>query len=136
MADVVEVLTLTGTKVEAVHEFGVPGLANGNAAGYRVGRVLSFEQHPNADRLRLCRVDVGDGEPRQIVCGASNFAEGDTVALEVVSRGELTKGRLYDQQYHVAMRFRGGKIVSTREYLDTHHVVDIWFANNSQAKQN
>ena len=66
----------------------------------------------------------------------STIAEGDTVALEVVSRGELTNGRIYDQQYHVAMRFRDGKIASTREYLDTHHVVDIWFANNSQANQN
>ena len=40
---------------------------------YRVGRVISREQHPDADRLSLCTVDVGDGEPRQIVCGATQL---------------------------------------------------------------
>ena len=43
--------------------------------------MLTREQHPNADRLSLCTVDVGDGDPRQIVCGASNFAAGATVAV-------------------------------------------------------
>ena len=38
-------------------------------------------KHPNADRLQLCRVDVGEGEPRQIVCGAWNFGAGATVAV-------------------------------------------------------
>ena len=38
-------------------------------------------QHPNADRLQLCHVDVGEAEPRQIVCGAWNFGAGATVAV-------------------------------------------------------
>ena len=46
-----------------------------------VGRVLSAEQHPNADRLRVCQVDDGSGEPRTIVCGAPNVAAGQTVAV-------------------------------------------------------
>ena len=46
-----------------------------------MGRVLTREQHPNADRLSLCTVDVGDGDPRSIVCGASNFEAGATVAV-------------------------------------------------------
>jgi phenylalanyl-tRNA synthetase beta chain len=46
-----------------------------------IGRVISHEQHPNADRLSLCMVDVGEAEPRQIVCGASNFEAGATVAV-------------------------------------------------------
>lgn len=74
---VAERLTMTGTKVEALHRIGVPGEAD----GFRVGRVLSRDAHPDADRLSLCRVDVGDGDPRQIVCGARNFAAGDTVAV-------------------------------------------------------
>jgi phenylalanyl-tRNA synthetase beta chain len=85
-----ELLTMTGTMVEAVHEVGVPNATNGGSAGYRVGRVVSWEQHPNADRLRLCKVDVGEGEPRQIVCGASNFDTGDTVA--VVLPGSVLPG--------------------------------------------
>ena len=72
-----ERLSMTGTKLEALHRRGVPG----GLDRYRVGRVLTREQHPNADRLSLCTVDVGDGEPRQIVCGASNFEAGATVAV-------------------------------------------------------
>jgi phenylalanyl-tRNA synthetase beta chain len=68
-------LTMTGTKVEAVHAHGVGALEN-----FVVGRVLSAEQHPDADRLTVCRVDVG-GEERQIVCGAPNVAAGQIVAV-------------------------------------------------------
>ena len=46
-----------------------------------VGRVLEAGKHPNADRLQLCRVDVGAGEAAQIVCGAWNFGAGATVAV-------------------------------------------------------
>src|SRR5437868_8166015 len=53
----------------------------GNLGLYRVGRVLEAGKHPNADRLQLCQVDVGEGEPRQIVCGAWNFGPGATVAV-------------------------------------------------------
>ena len=49
---------------------------DGNLGLFRVGRVLEAAKHPNADRLQLCRVDVGEGEPRQIVCGAWNFGAG------------------------------------------------------------
>ena len=45
-----------------------------------VGRVLTCEPHPDADRLSVCTVDTGDGEPRTIVCGAPNVAAGQTVA--------------------------------------------------------
>ena len=43
--------------------------------------MLEAEKHPNADRLQLCHVDVGEGDARQIVCGAWNFAAGATVAV-------------------------------------------------------
>ena len=51
-----------------------------SAEGFVVGRVLAAEQHPNADRLSVCKVDTGDGE-RTIVCGAPNVAAGQTVAV-------------------------------------------------------
>jgi phenylalanyl-tRNA synthetase beta chain len=54
---------------------------NGNLGLFRVGKVVEAGKHPNADRLQLCQVDVGEGEPRQIVCGAWNFGEGATVAV-------------------------------------------------------
>ena len=46
-----------------------------------VGRVLTADKHPNADRLQLCQVEVGEGKPAQIVCGAWNFGAGATVAI-------------------------------------------------------
>ena len=46
-----------------------------------VGRLLAVERHPNADKLWLARVDVGDGEPLQIVCGADNIAPGQLVPV-------------------------------------------------------
>jgi phenylalanyl-tRNA synthetase beta chain len=46
-----------------------------------VAQILSSEQHPNADRLSVCQVDDGSGQPRQIVCGAKNYKVGDKVPL-------------------------------------------------------
>jgi phenylalanyl-tRNA synthetase beta chain len=80
LEDLVERLTVSVAGVEQVIRRGVPDL-DGNLGLYRVGRVLEAGKHPNADRLQLCRVDVGEGEPRQIVCGAWNFGEGATVAV-------------------------------------------------------
>jgi phenylalanyl-tRNA synthetase beta chain len=48
-------------------------------AGVVTVNVLSFEKHPNADKLLLVDIDLGNGETRRVVCGASNFAVGDTV---------------------------------------------------------
>jgi phenylalanyl-tRNA synthetase beta chain len=76
LAELEHRLTMTGTKVEALHTHGVAGLDS-----FLVGRVLSAEQHPDADRLTVCMVDVGEGDPRQIVCGAPNVAAGQVVAV-------------------------------------------------------
>jgi phenylalanyl-tRNA synthetase beta chain len=80
LEDLVESLTVSVAGVERVIHRGVAD-QDGNLGLFRVGRVLEAGKHPNADRLQLCRVDVGEGEPRQIVCGAWNFGEGDTVAV-------------------------------------------------------
>jgi len=58
----------------------------------------------------------------------SAIADGDQVAVEVASEGDLKNGRLYRQQYHFAMDFRAGKICAVREYLDTQHAYDVWLA--------
>lgn len=55
-----------------------------------------------------------------------SIAEGDRVALEVTSSGDLKNGRLYRQEYHFIMEFRDGKICAVREYLDTQHAHDVW----------
>ena len=58
-----------------------------------VGKILEVKEHPNADRLRICIVDVGEEEPVQIVCGGSNLYEGEYVVVskpgaEVVWHGQ------------------------------------------------
>jgi phenylalanyl-tRNA synthetase beta chain len=73
-------LGTSGFEIEGLLRPGAPDI-EANHACFVIGRVTHFEKHPNADRLRLCRVDVGEAEPRQIVCGASNFAVGDTVVV-------------------------------------------------------
>jgi phenylalanyl-tRNA synthetase beta chain len=69
-------------EVERVREVGVPDV-DGNLGRFLVGQVLEAGPHPNADRLRVCQVDVGEGDARQIVCGAWNFEAGATVAVAV-----------------------------------------------------
>jgi phenylalanyl-tRNA synthetase beta chain len=73
-------LSISSLEVERVVDVGVP--ADGDNLGrFVVGRVLAADPHPNADRLQLCQVDVGNPEPQQIVCGAWNFGAGATVAV-------------------------------------------------------
>ncbi|MEA2362680.1 MAG: phenylalanyl-tRNA synthetase beta chain [Thermoleophilaceae bacterium] len=69
-------LTMAGDKLERLHRVGV-----GAGSEFVTGRVLDAERHPDADRLTVCRVDVGRGEPQTIVCGAPNVAAGQTVAV-------------------------------------------------------
>ncbi len=75
-----ERLTEAGIKVEEVHWRGAPA-SDGNLDLLRVGKVVEHGRHPDADRLSVCRVDVGLDEPQQIVCGAPNVAAGQTVAV-------------------------------------------------------
>jgi uncharacterized protein len=58
----------------------------------------------------------------------SSVGEGDCVALEVESSGDLRNGRQYRQEYHMLLSFKDGKIASVREYLDTQHANDVWSA--------
>src|SRR5262245_59915499 len=73
-------LLIASCEVERIESRGVSD-ADGNLDRYVVGKVLEAGKHPNADRLQLCQVDVGEGGPRQIVCGAWNFEAGATVAV-------------------------------------------------------
>src|SRR5947199_10102567 len=80
LAELAERLSIASAEVEGIERRGVPDV-DGNLGLFRVGRVLEAARHPNADRLQLCQVDVGEGGPRQIVCGAWNFGPGATVAV-------------------------------------------------------
>src|SRR4051812_37272407 len=66
----------SGTELERIERVGV-----GSLDEFVIGHVLSAGRHPDADRLTVCEVDDGSGEPRTIVCGAPNVAAGQTVAV-------------------------------------------------------
>ncbi|WKZ65154.1 MAG: phenylalanine--tRNA ligase subunit beta [Flavobacteriales bacterium] len=76
-----EVLTSTGLEVESVEPFEP---VKGMLAGVVVGHVLQCTKHPDADRLSVTLVDLGSGEPVQIVCGAPNVATGQKVLVATV----------------------------------------------------
>jgi phenylalanyl-tRNA synthetase beta chain len=73
-----KVLTSSGLEVEHV---GIFETVKGGLKGLVIGHVLTSSKHPNADKLSLTTVDVGDGKPRRIVCGAPNVAAGQTVIV-------------------------------------------------------
>jgi len=102
-------LTFCGLEVESVEVFEK---IKGGLKGLVVGEVISCAQHPNADRLKLTKVDIGKGENLSIVCGAPNVAAGQKVVVATIGtilypssgdsftikeskiRGELSQGML------------------------------------------
>ena len=80
LAELAARLSVATAEVEGIEPRGVADEA-GNLSLFRVGRVLAAEKHPNADRLQITSVDVGEPEPRSIVCGAWNFGVGATVGV-------------------------------------------------------
>lgn len=69
LGEIVEMLTMIGLEVESVDD-------KANLKPFTIAKVISAEQHPDADRLRVLRVDTGSGEPVQVVCGAPNARTG------------------------------------------------------------
>lgn len=93
-------LTDLGLEVEGIQNFQS---VKGGMEGVVVGHVLSCGPHPNADRLQLCKIDVGNGELLQIVCGAPNIAEGQKVPVATIGTN------LYDGKGE-AWEIKKGKI--------------------------
>ena len=70
-----EAMTMSGSKVEGYE------IEAENTKNVVVGKVLSIEKHPDADKLVVCRIDIGEGEPVQIVTGAKNLTVGDYIPV-------------------------------------------------------
>lgn len=86
-------MTMSGSKVEGVENLGK------DIDKVVVGKVLECEMHPDSDHLHVCMVDVGEGEPIQIVCGAPNVAVGQKVPVAlngaILPEGiKIKKGKL------------------------------------------
>lgn len=99
-------LTDLGLEVEGVELFES---VKGGLEGIVVGEVISCEQHPNADKLKLTKVDIGQATPLSIVCGAPNVAKGQKVPVATIgttlydAKGEawvIKKGKIRGEESH------------------------------------
>ncbi len=79
--ELARILTNTGLEVEGMEDFET---VKGGLEGVVIGKVLTCEKHPDADKLTVTTVDIGAGEPLQIVCGAPNVAVKQTVPVATV----------------------------------------------------
>lgn len=80
--EIANILTHIGLEVEGMEQIES---IRGGLEGLVVGKVLTCEQHPNADKLHLTTVDIGQGDPLQIVCGAPNVAAGEKVVVATIN---------------------------------------------------
>ncbi len=101
-----ELLTDLGLEVEGIE---TQESIKGSLAGVIVGKVITCKQHPNADRLKVTTVDLGQGDPVQIVCGAPNVAAGQKVPVATIGtmlyddKGEgfkIKKGKIRGEESH------------------------------------
>jgi phenylalanyl-tRNA synthetase beta chain len=99
-------LTDLGLEVEVVSNYQS---VRGGLKGVIVGHILTCEKHPDADRLNITTVDLGDGTPVQIVCGANNVAKGQKVPVATIGTKlfdkegvefEIKKGKIRGQESH------------------------------------
>jgi phenylalanyl-tRNA synthetase beta chain len=105
--DLEERLTMGGLEIEEILRTG-PDLS-----GLRVGHVIEHARHPDADRLSVCKVDLGDGEPLEMVCGAHNVAAGQKVA--VATHGTVLPGGERVKRARIRGVRSNGMICSDRE---------------------
>lgn len=80
--EIANILTNIGLEVEGMEQIES---IRGGLEGLVIGKVLTCEQHPNADKLHVTTVDLGQGEPLQIVCGAPNVAAGKKVVVATIN---------------------------------------------------
>ncbi len=105
-------LVIASCEVDGIEERGAQD-RDGNLGLFRVAKVLEAGKHPNADRLQLCHVDIGEAEPRQIVCGAWNFGAGATVAVALP--GAVLPGGQALERATLRGEVSDGMILSERE---------------------
>jgi uncharacterized protein len=109
---------------------GVLGLMADGATWKIPGKKADLPSAGTHSKEKIARVfhamvgELKGGALRMTMRGA--IAEGDQVAVEAESYGELKNGRVYSQEYHFLMTFRDGKISAVREYLDTQHAFLTW----------
>ncbi|HEY4551957.1 MAG TPA: phenylalanine--tRNA ligase subunit beta [Bacillaceae bacterium] len=106
-SELAEKITRSGIEVE-----GVEKLSSG-VSGVVIGHVLECRRHPEADKLNICMVDIGEGEPVQIICGAPNVSKGQKVA--VAKAGAVLPGNFKIKKAKLRGEESNGMICSLQE---------------------
>ena len=96
-----EILINTGLEVETIQDFES---IKGGLKGVIVGEVIECQKHPNADRLKITKVNIGNATPLQIICGASNISKGQKVPVATIGT------QLYDKKNNKFWKIKKGKI--------------------------
>ena len=128
----VETLTVFGQKVETYERM------DAEIKNVVVGKVLSMVRHPNSDHMWICQVDVGQGEPVQIVTGAQNVHDGDLVPAALHNSGlpggvHITKGKLRGEVSN-GMLCAFAELGLTQNDLPGAYADGIWILNDEDCK--
>ena len=142
-----ELLTDLGLEVEGISSFQS---IKGGLNGVMVGHVLSCEPHPNADRLKLTKINLGNGEEVQIVCGAPNIGAGQKVPVATIGtvlydekgesweikkgkiRGEVSYGMICSEQELGLGQSHEGIMVLDNELVPGTPVAEIFEVENDE----
>lgn len=142
-----KLLTDLGLEVEGITSFQS---IKGGLEGVVVGHVLSCSEHPNADKLQLTKVNLGNGEEVQIVCGAPNIAAGQKVPVATIGttlydekgeawdikkskiRGEVSHGMICSEKELGLGQSHEGIMVMNNELIPGTAVADIFEVENDE----
>ena len=144
--DTSQLLTELGLEVEGVSNFES---IKGGLNNVVIGKVISCEKHPNADRLKVAKVNVGQEENLQIVCGAPNIESGQTVAVAMIGaklyfnddeiiikrskiRGEISEGMICAEDELGLGKSHEGIIVFKKEHKPGALVKKIYNVENDE----
>lgn len=106
-------LAVTSCEVERVSRRGIPR-ENGNHEHFVVGLVLSAEKHPNADRLLVLKVDIGEAQPRQIVAGIAKVYDPEVlVGKRIIVVANLAPAKLRGVESQGMLLAAGGSDVAS-----------------------
>ncbi|WP_100405056.1 phenylalanine--tRNA ligase subunit beta [Bacillus solitudinis] len=106
-AEIAEKMTRGGIEIDIIHQL------NNGISGIVVGHVLECTQHPNADKLNICKVDIGEEEPVQIICGAANIGANQKVVVAKV--GAVLPGNFKIKKAKLRGEASHGMICSLQE---------------------
>lgn len=122
--DVAKKITLSGNEVSSIEKVG------GDIAGVVIGKVVSVHKHPDADKLSICKVDIGEENLKPIVCGAANVAE--NIFVPVATVGSRLPNGMTIKKTSIRGFESDGMLCSKEELGYEEKSDDIWIFENEE----